>query len=584
MKNEQEQEKKQVKKIQNNEKIESKIVTKENKKFNKGITLIALVITIVVLIILGGMSINLVLGESGLFTRARQAVEDFNQKAIEEKLQILYAEQLIDENSKNTTATKDATRILEEMVGKGAITQEDIEQFNKYLEKYNEKIIGISSKEDLKKIGTDDAYPLTGMYVQLEDIMNEEEQFTPIGTEEEPFTGVYNGNGKNIDKLTINANSENSGMFGTNTGTIKNITIENCNINSEYTIVGTVVGNNSGLIENCTVNNGELNSNSNNDKDGSQLGGICGRNNDEGMIRNCKNYANVTGNYKLVGGICGYNLSGTIENCYNYGTIIGPCQIGGITGYASGTIQNCINEKSVKSIIDDSIIYDASYIGGIVGYSGKCKITHCINKGEIQGDKGYFGGIVGYANTGTSIIQCSNLADISGKDKAIGGICGLLNYECDVDQCYNLKNISGDSYVGGLVGAVRANSHITNSYNKGNITASENLVGGLVGIAHCAIENCYNTGVITLNSSTNSYVGNLFGYVSTKDVKIEELKNCYYLSTGSGKAAGNEDEIEKIEGAIGKTNVEMQSLAKELGSEFVDSTEGDKYPKLKWQK
>ena len=45
MKNEQEQEKKQVKKIQNNEKIESKIVTKENKKFNKGITLIALVIT-----------------------------------------------------------------------------------------------------------------------------------------------------------------------------------------------------------------------------------------------------------------------------------------------------------------------------------------------------------------------------------------------------------------------------------------------------------------------------------------------------------------------------------------------------------
>ena len=45
MKNEQEQGKKQVKKIQNSEKIENKIVIKENKKFNKGITLIALVIT-----------------------------------------------------------------------------------------------------------------------------------------------------------------------------------------------------------------------------------------------------------------------------------------------------------------------------------------------------------------------------------------------------------------------------------------------------------------------------------------------------------------------------------------------------------
>ena len=539
-----------------------------NIRKNKGITLIALVITIVVLIILGGMSINLVLGESGLFTRARQAVEDFNQKAIEEKLQILYAEQLIDENSKNTTATKDATRILEEMVGKGAITQEDIEQFNKYLEKYNEKIIGISSKEDLKKIGTDDAYPLTGMYVQLEDIMNEEEQFTPIGTEEEPFTGVYNGNGKNIDKLTINANSENSGMFGTNTGTIKNITIENCNINSEYTIVGTVVGNNSGLIENCTVNNGELNSNSNNDKDGSQLGGICGRNNDEGMIRNCKNYANVTGNYKLVGGICGYNRGGNIENCTNYGTIEGLSQVGGITGDSQGidesniaNIKNCINEGSVSAPNSKN----QSQVGGIAGWNEYSTVSNCVNKGYVTGNKYPVGGIVGNSYLNSLITHCYNLHDITG-NTGVGGIAGTIDPGTHIDLCYNLNCISGQSNIGGIVGAIRTGALLTNSYNKGKVVAESNSVGGLVGSTRSPIENCCNTGEVSLKSTTNQNIGALFGYVYTNDVSVDNLKNCYYLEGTAEKACGN---VENIEGAISASANEMPSLADILGDELI---------------
>ena len=37
-----------------------------NKQKSKGITLIALVVTIVVLLILAGVSINLILGENGL--------------------------------------------------------------------------------------------------------------------------------------------------------------------------------------------------------------------------------------------------------------------------------------------------------------------------------------------------------------------------------------------------------------------------------------------------------------------------------------------------------------------------------------
>lgn len=39
----------------------------------KGITLVALVVTIVVLLILAGISLNLVLGQNGIITRAQQA-------------------------------------------------------------------------------------------------------------------------------------------------------------------------------------------------------------------------------------------------------------------------------------------------------------------------------------------------------------------------------------------------------------------------------------------------------------------------------------------------------------------------------
>lgn len=46
---------------------------KSFKKKEKGITLVALVVTIVVLLILAGVSINLVLGENGLINKAKEA-------------------------------------------------------------------------------------------------------------------------------------------------------------------------------------------------------------------------------------------------------------------------------------------------------------------------------------------------------------------------------------------------------------------------------------------------------------------------------------------------------------------------------
>ncbi len=53
---------------------------------NNGITLIALVVTIIVLIILAGVSINLVLGDNGIITKAKQAKAKTEQAKLNEEI------------------------------------------------------------------------------------------------------------------------------------------------------------------------------------------------------------------------------------------------------------------------------------------------------------------------------------------------------------------------------------------------------------------------------------------------------------------------------------------------------------------
>lgn len=58
------------------------------KKNIKGITLIALVITIIVLLILAAVTINLVIGENGIFSKARNAKEQVNYASAKETLEL----------------------------------------------------------------------------------------------------------------------------------------------------------------------------------------------------------------------------------------------------------------------------------------------------------------------------------------------------------------------------------------------------------------------------------------------------------------------------------------------------------------
>ena len=57
-------------------------------KNNKGVTLVALIVTIIVLIILAGISINLILGDNGIITIAKKAKENTELAKIEEETKV----------------------------------------------------------------------------------------------------------------------------------------------------------------------------------------------------------------------------------------------------------------------------------------------------------------------------------------------------------------------------------------------------------------------------------------------------------------------------------------------------------------
>ena len=78
-----------IKRDQEKRKNDKKLL-KKVKKQERGITLIALVVTVIVLLILAGVAVNLTVGDNGLFKRAQNATDTW-QMASEDELRKLTA-------------------------------------------------------------------------------------------------------------------------------------------------------------------------------------------------------------------------------------------------------------------------------------------------------------------------------------------------------------------------------------------------------------------------------------------------------------------------------------------------------------
>ena len=196
--------------------------------------------------------------------------------------------------------------------------------------------------------------------------LNNEPNWTPIGTEDTLFQGTFDGGGHQITNLKI-GKREYGGLFGNVWGA----TIQNCNVTGE------VNGYN-------------------------YSGGIVGYANDNTHILNCSFQGNVEGNGQDRGGIVGSTSIGCdVSGCFVTGTVTGGNCVGGIAGNGVGTIKNCYALADVTAAGDSA--------GGIAGYAYNLSIENCYYSGKVSSN-GNAGGIAGIARN-SEIQNCVSLAE-----------------------------------------------------------------------------------------------------------------------------------------------------------------------------
>lgn len=296
--------------------------------------------------------------------------------------------------------------------------------------------IEIWTAEDLDNVRND----LSEGYIQMADIdlgippWNTGEGWVPLGNDNTPFTGVYNGNDFLITGLTINRSgfgNQNQGLFGCiEDATLQNISLENVGIQA-HSYVGAIAG----LSETST-------------------------------ITNCIIDGSVTGSSNRVGGLVGYIDFSAIENCHVSGTVTGWEYIGGLAGY-------CTNFSSIEgSIFTGNIVGSWNNIGGICGYNiGSSSIYETFAQGSINGNSNV-GGMAGF-NLGF-ISDSFAAADVLGNNY-IGGLIGA-NYG-DLTNCFSIGSVQPGTSSGGLIGH-GSGATIINSYWDVDTSGQTTSAGG----------------------------------------------------------------------------------------------------------
>ena len=497
---------------------------------NKGVTLIALVITIIVLLILAGVSISTLTGQNGILKRAIEAKNTTEVASEKEGIQMaVTTSQMASANY--TSIKKDGLQSeLNSYFGKEKTTLEDnkdgsytvtmnnskrkytIEDDGSIIEGVYDKWNGTDSKEPTEKTSNEihiytvaelkwiadkvnnDGNTFDGYTIYLENNLdfgaretsgtwenteNEALKWTAIGKQKDiPLKATFEGNNHIIKGVYINDETKFNGIFG-NSSSILNLTVKNSYIkggNASGTVVGAV---RSGTIENC------------------------------------------------------HNINSTVE-LYDESS-----GVGGVVGQVKGVIKNCTNIGG--RVVGKKSANGRAQAGGVVGLlvTGGSQAINCYNAGDVTGEGNFVGGVVGVEDTSSTIQDCYNMGNVTGKGKNVGGVVGYANTSSTIQDCYNTGNVTGEgNLVGGVAGYANTSSTIQDCYNTGNVTGDE-TVGGVVGCAANIVTKCYNTGTIV--SKGISGTGGIVGDCITKIP--QDISLCFNAGTvqapeGAGGISG----------------------------------------------
>ena len=188
------------------------------------------------------------------------------------------------------------------------------------------------------------------------------------------------------------------------------------------------------------------------------------------------------------------------------------CSTGILAGYAG----SCVIEN-IKTTGNCSV--EGQYeTGGIAGRANG-NISNCENHAIVNGSY-YVGGIVGNCfDSGNSITSCANYGEITGTEDFVGGIIGYFG-EGSLQNSANNGNISGKARVGNLIGYANI-CNINNVLGIGNITANHADCNGLI-VGYIADASSSASGILAYNSSAKM------------TIKGKELTGDAVVAIGSG--------------------------------------------------
>lgn len=300
------------------------------------------------------------------------------------------------------------------------------------------------------------------------DIDLSDNKWVPVGTSDRKFAGTFDGNGKTISNMTIEAEYAAFIAYTDNNASIKNITFENVNINSTKYAAGVV----------CNVG-------SNNTFESIEVSGkITATSYAAGVIfdaigvkiKNCKNEADITSN--RAGGIAAW-LEGAnvLEDVENTGDIIGNTGAGGITCRISGSIINAVNRGNI-------VANGTEPAGGIAQVQlSATTYKYCFNYGNVtttaDNANSSAAGILGHTPSSKATFNyCANNGTIIAEKAGAAGIGYGLYGNVNATYCYNAGTISAANYAGAISPKGHFSGDTTAKYciNYGTITGADKKV------------------------------------------------------------------------------------------------------------
>lgn len=232
-----------------------------------------------------------------------------------------------------------------------------------------------------------------------------------------------------------------------------------------------------------------------------------------GNIENCVFRGNITisGLCTYAGGIVGYTNKNTkVLNCHAYADIMNDSEpyssisstlyLGGIAGVASGAVENCYFQGSIK-YKNNSMVVVAGGIAGGTSTGNLATLTNCVASADLD------------VVTGKNSNAGFNM-DYYNKCGAVGGIAGhFVNsnmYGCTATGTISIDSSSdNDAYAaGGVVGIG------TKNYNASALD--------------CYIEHCISTATVTAHAGKTGAVAGVM--IKIPAYGIHYIKECEYLA------------------------------------------------------